>query len=356
MLEALDVPTDRFDEALEALVVELDAEDCDLEVLDPSAWRRPTEGIGPISVAGQFRMDVNAIQVMDRDQEMRLAKRLQFCRLRLQRAGLAVGASSRELEALMLSSAEPQCALERRAQELQRLRVEFVERNLYLVLINVERHAKRGGSREDLLQEGCIALFRAVDRFDWKRGLLFRTYAVHWLNQAFRSYLYNNANTVRVPVYLQKAIKHIRQASVQLGKEDATPEELAERSGLTPSLVSAAMTAARGSHSLDAFLDREEGSSLADVLEDQEAPWGYSTRLESTTLVAGLERALVELPERDRRVIEMRFGIGQERESTLAEVAKRYGISLERVRQIQARALRNLGTARVRRELEPFLN
>jgi RNA polymerase sigma factor (sigma-70 family) len=93
----------------------------------------------------------------------------------------------------------------------------MVERNLYLVLINVERYSHTSASQADLIQEGSAALFRAVDGFDWRRGLLFRTYAVHWLNQAFRSYLYNFSNTVRVPVYLQKALKHVNDAKVRLG-------------------------------------------------------------------------------------------------------------------------------------------
>src|SRR6185295_6851324 len=96
------------------------------------------------------------------------------------------------------------------------------------------------------------ALFRAVDGFDWRRGLLFRTYAVHWLNQAFRSYLYNFGHTVRVPVYLQKALKHIHQAIVRLGDPNASAEQISKETGLGENLVSAALAAARGVRSIDA--------------------------------------------------------------------------------------------------------
>jgi RNA polymerase sigma factor (sigma-70 family) len=109
----------------------------------------------------------------------------------------------------------------------------LVERNLYLVLINVERYSHTSASQADLIQEGSAALFRAVDGFDWRRGLLFRTYAVHWLNQAFRSYLYNFSNTVRVPVYLQKALKHVNDAKAKLGDANAAPEAIAELTNLS---------------------------------------------------------------------------------------------------------------------------
>jgi RNA polymerase primary sigma factor len=220
----------------------------------------------------------------------------------------------------------------------------------------VERYAKRGGSREDLIQEASMGLFRAVDRFDWKRGLLFRTYAVHWLNQAFRSYLYDQSNTVRVPVYVLKAIKHINQATMRLGSEHATEEEIAAAIELTPRVVRSALAAAHGNYSLDRGKDGEEGSRLGDLLEDANAQRGYAPHMEVVSLEAGLERAMRELPDRDRVILEMRFGLGYDHECTLIEVANHFGISMERVRQIQARALSKLGTARLRKELDPFVN
>ena len=214
-----------------------------------------------------------------------------------------------------------------------------------------------GTSRLDLIQEGCVSLFRAVDGFDWRRGLLFRTYAVHWLNQAFRNYLYNNSHTVRVPVYLQKALKHINQATIRLGDDHATPGEIAASSELNENLVSAALTAARGSYSIDVdHSDGEDGSRLRDMLVDDDQEGPYSTRLEDISLQEGLGRAISQLGEREQLVLRMRFGIGYEREHTLAEVAARLGVSVERVRQIQVRALTKLDTPSLRRDLDPFLN
>ena len=130
------------------------------------------------------------------------------------------------------------------AQPRGALRTELVERNLYLVLINVERYSHTTASQSDLIQEGSAALFRAVDGFDWRRGLLFRTYAVHWLNQAFRSHLYNFGNTVRVPVYLQKALKHVNDAKARLGGS-ASVDEIAREAEMAEGLVSSALAAAR---------------------------------------------------------------------------------------------------------------
>jgi len=233
----------------------------------------------------------------------------------------------------------------------------MVERNLYLVLINVERYAQIHASRLDLIQEGCVSLFRAVDGFDWRRGLLFRTYAVHWLNQAFRNYLYNNGHTVRVPVYLQKALKRIHQAAASLRDPHASPQDIAVTSELDENLVVSALAAARTSYSLDAEHNGSSDSArLRDLLVDSSAQEPYSPDLEDVSLDGGLEKALEALGERERMVLRLRFGIGMDREFTLAEVARQLGVSVERVRQIQVRALSKLDTPTLRRDLEPFLN
>lgn len=341
--EALDPAAQRpeaFEALADGLIDRLDREDIDLEISDPQSWRR---GVSPpkTSFAQQFRADVDMIIPLGRRDEGRLARRIEFARRRLERA--------QKVE----EPASPR--LLRRATELHALRSEMVERNLYLVLINVERYAQAHSSRMDLIQEGCCSLFRAVDGFDWRRGLLFRTYAVHWLNQAFRNYLYNHGHTVRVPVYLQKALKGIHQAASRLGDSRAAPEELAKHSDLDENLIATAIAAARSTYSLDA--DRaDEGARLRELLVDPTASEPYRPEQEEVSLEEGLEKAMDEIGERERLVLSLRFGIGVDREYTLAEVASKLGVSVERVRQIQVRALSKLDTPSLRRELEPFLN
>ena len=348
-----------FEQGLLEVIRDLDRDEADLEIVDPQSYRRGGNESPRHSFLDQFRADVDSIVLHDREEEQRLAKRIEFARRRLQEARIAEGLEEAEEEVRgatpFLGGRLPR-RVHRRAVELHALRTEMVERNLYLVLINVERYTRPGTSRMDMIQEGCVSLFRAVDGFDWRRGLLFRTYAVHWLNQAFRNFLYNHTHTVRVPVYLQKALKHINQASMGLGKANASPEEVAEGSELNAELVQAAMKASRGSFSIDADLRNAEGARLRDLLEDEDAAPGYDPRIEDSTLEDGLSSALAELGERDALVLRMRFGIGYEKEHTLSEVAEVLGVSVERVRQIQVRALARLDNPRLRRELDPFLN
>jgi len=365
LLDAAAARPDDFAEACEELAADFDRRGYDLEITDPIHWRRAASGQARTSFAAQFRADVEAIETMDRDAEARLARRIEFARIRLERARREAGIETDENEdpktrvsGLLRPARRLPRAVRRRAEELHALRTELVERNLYLVLINVERYTQAvGASRLDLIQEGCVSLFRAVDGFDWRRGLLFRTYAVHWLNQAFRNYLYNNSQTVRVPVYLQKALKHIHQAADRLEDPKATPEQIASEGELNETLVAAALTASRGSLSIDADKGgNEDGSRLRDVLVDDDEADPYTPDIEDVTLGEGLDRALDELSDREEYVVRMRFGIGAPREHTLAEVAMELGVSVERVRQIQVRALGKMKTPALRKDLDPYLN
>ena len=359
-LDPAAVDPEAFEGLADELITELDAQGLDLEISDSWSWRHSggrRTSTAPASSLQQFRADVEDIITQDREDEARLARRVEFARRRLHAARLAAGLPEEPQAGPGADERLPR-DVARRALELHQLRLEMVERNLYLVLINVERYVQNGVNRQDLIQEGSLSLFRAVDGFDWRRGLLFRTYAVHWLNQAFRNYLYNFNHTVRVPVYLQKALKHINQATIRLGDPDATPEEIAASSDLDENLVASAMAAARSSYSIDTALsDGEDASRLRDLLVvDEEQAEPYSVRLEDITLEEGVERALERLSERERKVVRMRFGLGLAQPHTLAEVAESLGVSVERVRQIQVRALAKMNTPGLRRELDPFLN
>jgi len=370
-LDVLARRSGRFVAGAKRLAAELDTKGLHLEITDPQTWRggrSPGREDGRITVDNQLRTEIDKIRIMNREEEVRLARRIEFARVRLDLALAEAGLSRADLAGGMPHSpsgffgSQPlECRLPpkvcRRWIEWHSLRLEMVECNLYLVLINVERYAHTTVGRSDLIQEGAASLFRAVDGFDWRRGLLFRTYAVHWLNQAFRSYLYNFGSTVRVPVYLQKATKHIGAAIERLGDPDASPLEISRLSGLPERIVTSARSAVRATRSLDAPIgDPEDSSSLRDVLTLQEEEGPYSTSLEEVSLEQGLDEALGKLTERERYVVGLRFGIGKEHEHTLAEVAQKLGVSLERVRQIQVRAISKLRTPRLRKVVDPFLN
>ncbi|QDU86210.1 RNA polymerase sigma factor SigA [Planctomycetes bacterium Pla163] len=368
-LDELAQDHESFAESCRELGRALDAEGVDLELPDPRTWRgQQTPGEASVD---PLRLAIDAIVLQDRESEAKLARRIEFARFRFEarRTELELdddefyadpGPLARRWEQMSANDHGEfeHLDLMRRAAEWHALRTELVERNLYLVPINVERYVHGPSIKTDLMQEGFTVLYRAVDGFDWRRELLFRTYAVHWLNQAFRSYLYNHGSTVRVPVYLQKAMKQVNQARYRLGDMDADPMRIAEETDLPEHIVAAAISASRSNISLDLDLTRDgDGNRLVDLLsaEDEDGD-PYSVELEDITLEDGLGRALADLDERESKIVRLRFGLGGVREHTLAEVAKLLGVSVERVRQIQVRALRKLDTPSLRRELDPYLN
>jgi len=360
---------DTFSRHARKLAERLHHDGIDLEVVPPGSWRREDSRparTGVASVEEQLRTEIDLIQTMDRAAEARLARRIEWARYRLEAALEDEGLSDEDIDEAALhydpstftEIRSNECMLPppvcRRWMELHALRTELVERNLYLVLINVERYAHLSLPRLDLIQEGSAALFRAVDGFDWRRGLLFRTYAVHWLNQAFRSHLYNFGNTVRVPVYLQKAMKHVKQAMQRLGDSNASATEIAAEADLGVNLVESALAATRSTLSMDSPLSDEDSTGLAGMISE-DAEGVYSNTMEDISLKAGIHEAMDRLGERERFVVQMRFGIGNQREHTLAEVATKLGVSLERVRQIQVRAISKLRTPGLRKAVDPFL-
>ena len=352
-----------YEERAAEVARRLDRDGVGLELRPPESWRRARRPMARVaSIEEQLRAEIDSILLLDREGEARLARRIELARLRLESALEREGIPREQFEALPSGPTDEldstRCALPavvcQRANELHSLRTELVERNLYLGLINVERYAYLHVSRLDLIQEGSAALFRAVDGFDWRRGLLFRTYAVHWLNQAFRSFLYNFGNTVRVPVYLQKAMKHVNQAIETLGGK-ASPEAIAEEADLGVHLVESALAASRSTLSMDTPVGAQDGSGLSEILgldTDEEV---YTTDMEEVSLEDGIHSAMERLSERERYVIQKRFGIGSEREHTLAEVAAELGVSLERIRQIQVRAISKMRTPGLRKAIDPFL-
>lgn len=372
MLDRIAGDPDGFAAKAKRRAQEWNRKEYDLELRDPSSWKdaeasdRPARDGRVASIEEQLRTEIDMITIMDREEEARHARRIEFARFRLEHALGRNKLTEEEIAGKATYSpttyrnvCEQNCELPgevcRRWVELHHLRTELVERNLYLAVINVERYAHLGIARLDLIQEGSAALFRAVDGFDWRRGLLFRTYAVHWLNQAYRSYLYNNGQTVRVPVYLQKAMKHVRRAQNKLGPE-ASVAAIAEEADLGEHLVESALAASRSTMSIDSpFGAGDATGNLAEVLGQADESGVYSVAMEDNTLEDGIHGAMDRLSERERFVIEMRFGINREREHTLSEVAKELGVSLERVRQIQVRAINKMKTPGLRKAIDPFL-
>jgi RNA polymerase primary sigma factor len=237
-----------------------------------------------------------------------------------------------------------------REQRLLEAKRELLEANLRLVVSVARRHTNRGLSLLDLIQEGNIGLMKAVDRFQFRRGFKFSTYATWWIRQAVSRAVADYGRTIRLPVHVIESLNRLSRERTALARalgRDPTPAELSAKLDIPVGKVELLLEAARHPASLDAPIGQEEESHLRDIVRD-EAAASPEQRVVQASLAAGVERAMANLAEREREVLRLRYGLGTDREHTLEEVGRRLAITRERVRQIEAKALAKLrkGTGR----------
>jgi RNA polymerase primary sigma factor len=309
---------------------------------------KPGHGVGDGGTADTVRMylkEIGRVDLLTTDDERHLAQ--------------AIDDGNRAAEMLdgAALSSDEQRKLMRLVHNGQRAKSELIQANLRLVVSIAKRYSGRGMQFLDLIQEGNLGLMRAVDKFDHTKGFKFSTYATWWIRQAITRSIADQARTIRSPVHMVESMNRVLRMQRQMHQElerEPTLDELADRCGLPVDKIREILRISQDPLSLDSPVGEEDDSNLADFIEDNnaDAPADAATKM---MLTKAVEEALGDLSDREQEIVRMRFGLDDGQARTLEDVGKEFGVTRERIRQIEAKTLAKLRHPMRSQRLKEFL-
>jgi RNA polymerase primary sigma factor len=312
----------------------------------------PSAGAGTSDPVKMYLREIGRVPLLSAAEEVALAQLIE--------AGVHAEERIADLNAsgdiARLDSAA-KAALRRQVREGEQAKQQLTQANLRLVVSIAKRYLGRGMPMLDLIQEGNLGLMRAVEKFDYTKGFKFSTYATWWIRQAITRAIADQARTIRIPVHMVESINKVHRLQRQLTQElerEPTVEELAEKADLSVPKVREILRISQDPLSLDSPVGEEDDSFLGDFIEDQHAAMPAEVAT-ANSLSEQIMSALDELSEREQEVVRMRFGLDGDQPQTLEEVGRRFGVTRERIRQIESKTLAKLRHPHRRQKLEDYL-
>ncbi len=324
-----------------------DEDDIDIEKIDLSV----PDGVGLEDPVRMYLKEIGKVPLLSADEEITFAKKMEL--------GNAMKKQMEEnIEAFRSLSKEEQKEYKKAIDQGEMAKKRLAEANLRLVVSIAKRYVGRGMLFLDLIQEGNLGLIKAVEKFDYRKGYKFSTYATWWIRQAITRAIADQARTIRIPVHMVETINKLVRVSRQLLQElgrEPSPEEIAEAMDIPVERVREIQKISQEPVSLETPIGEEEDSHLGDFIQDDNVPVPAEAAA-STLLKEQLVEVLGTLTEREQKVLRLRFGMDDGRARTLEEVGKEFNVTRERIRQIEAKALRKLRHPSRSRKLKDYLD